>query len=314
MVGYNNSSYPELHIRVAWYYYKAEMTQEQIAHQLGINRARVIKILDQCRREGIVSFHVNSPSANCLELEKQVIDRWKLRDAFIVPEIDPSMINKSLGAAGAQYIEMNLGNDETLLGFGWGNTVSLTLKYLSLMDHKTVSLVTLSGGITAYLQNTYREENNPLFKFNSRFHIIPSPLLVSSPSTCRSILDEPEVARIMQMALLANIAVVGIGPMSANATFTQFGYLSPQELEILQKQGGVGDLLGQFYDKDGARLNVDFHNRLIAVSLENLRNMQHVIGIAGGEHKIEAIKGALRGGYLHSLITDEKTALKLVQD
>jgi len=69
----NNKTYPELHIRVAWYYYKAEMTQGEIANRLGINRARVIKILDQCRREGIVSFHVNSPSANCLELEKHVI-------------------------------------------------------------------------------------------------------------------------------------------------------------------------------------------------------------------------------------------------
>jgi len=57
---------------------------------------------------------------------------------------------------------------------------------------------------------------------------------------------------------LANIAVVGIGSMSPNATFTQFGYVTPQELEILKKQGGVGDILGQFYDKDGNRLDVDF--------------------------------------------------------
>ena len=310
----NNNTYPELNIRVAWYYYKAEMTQEEIANRLGINRARVIKILDQCRREGIVSFHVNNPSANCLELEKQVIDRWQLRDAFIVPEIDPPMINRNLGAAAAQYIELNLGKEETLLGFGWGNTVSLTLKHLSLMDHKEVSLITLSGGIMAYLQNTYREETNPLFKFNSRFHIIPSPLLVSSPETCRSILDEPEVSHIMQMAQLANIAVVGIGPMSSNATFTQFGYITPQELELLQKQGSVGDILGQFFDKDGNRLDLDFHNRLIAVSIEHLKRMQHVIAIAGGAHKVEAIKGALRGGYFHCLITDEKTALSLLKN
>jgi len=305
-------NYQELQI-AAWYYYKAEMTQEEIAHRLGINRARVIKILDQCRREGIVSFHINGPFANCLELEKQLTERYQLRDALIVPEIDPPMINKNLGAAGAQYIELNLGKEETLLGFGWGNTVSLTLKHLSLWGHKEVSLITLSGGITAYLQNTYREETNPLFKFNSRFHIIPAPLLVSSADTCRSILSEPEVANIMKMAKLANIAVVGIGPMSSNATFTQFGYITPQELEILQKQGGVGDILGQFYDKDGQRLQVNFHNRLISVSLEDLKNMQHVVGIAGGEYKAEAIKGALRGGYLHSLITDENTALKLLQ-
>ncbi|OGP59392.1 MAG: hypothetical protein A2V65_00305 [Deltaproteobacteria bacterium RBG_13_49_15] len=309
----SNSDYSELHVRVAWYYYKAEMTQEEIATRLGLSRARVIKVLDQCRQEGVVSFHINSPFTNCLQLEKQVIDRWKLRDAFIVPAVDPPMINRNLGAAGAQYIERNLSKEETLLGFGWGNTVSLTLKHLSLMDHQKVSMVTLSGGITAYLQNTYREENNPLFKFNSRFHIIPSPLLVSFPNTCRLILEEPEVARIMQLAQLANIVVVGIGPMSANATFTQFGYITSQELEILQKQGGVGDILGQFYDKDGNRLDVDFHNRLVAVSLEKLKTMQHVIGVAGGAHKVEAIKGALRGGYIHSLITDEKTALELVQ-
>ena len=308
----NNDSSSELHVRVAWYYYKAEMTQEEIATRLGLSRARVIKVLDQCRQEGVVSFHVNSPFTNCLQLEKQVIDRWKLRDAFIVPAVDPPMVNRNLGAAGAQYIERNLSKEETLLGFGWGNTVSLTLKHLSLMDHQKVSMVTLSGGITAYLQNTYREENNPLFKFNSRFHIIPSPLRVSSPNTCRLILEEPEVARIIQLAQLANIAVVGIGPMSANATFTQFGYITPQELEILQKQGGVGDILGQFYDKEGNRLDVDFHNRLVAVSLEKLKTMQHVIGVAGGVHKVEAIKGALRGGYIHSLITDEKTALELV--
>ena len=174
-------------------------------------------------------------------------------------------------------------------------------------------MVTLSGGITAYFQNTYGEETNPLFKFNSRFHIIPSPLLVSSADTCRSILAEPEVALIMQMAQLANIAVVGIGPMSANATVTQFGYIALQELELLQKQGGVGDILGQFYDKDGIRLDVDFHNRLIAVNLEKLKKMQHVIGIAGGAHKVEAIKGALRGGYIHTLITDEKTATELLK-
>lgn len=308
-----NSNNAEMHVRVAWYYYKAEMTQEEIANRLGLSRARIIKLLDESRREGIVSFHVNSPFANCLEIEKQLIDRWKLHDAFIVPVVDSPMINRILGAAGAQYIEKNLGENEALLGFGWGNTVSLTLKNLSLMNHKNVSMVTLSGGITAYLQNTYREETNPLFKFNSRFHIIPAPLLVSSPDTCRSILAETEVALIMQMAQLANIAVVGIGPMSANATVTQFGYVSLQELELLQKQGGVGDILGQFYDKDGNKLDVDFHRRLIAISLEELKKMRHVIAVAGGAHKVEAIKGALRGGYIHTLITDEKTASELAK-
>ena len=112
---------------------------------------------------------------------------------------------------------------------------------------------------------------------------------------------------------MADIAMVGIGPMSLDATYASFGYITPQEVENLRKQGAVGDILGQFYDKNGRKLDVTYHNRLIAVRLEKLKEMPHVIGIAGGEHKVDAIKGALRGGYIHTLITDERTALKLLE-
>jgi lsr operon transcriptional repressor len=213
----------------------------------------------------------------------------------------------------AQFIEMNLNGDEILIGIGWGNTVSLMLRHLSPKTRQGVSLITLSGGIPAYLQYTYKEDPSPLSEFNNRFHIIPSPLLLTSIETCRSILNEPEVARVVRMAELANIAVVGIGAVSADGTFASFGYITAQELEILRKQGAVGDILGQFFDKNGKQLEVSYHDRLIAVRIDKLKKMEHVIGVAGGETKVEAIRGALRGGYIHSLITDERTALRLLE-
>jgi DNA-binding transcriptional regulator LsrR (DeoR family) len=41
--------------------------------------------------------------------------------------------------------------------------------------------------------------------------------------------------------------------------------------------------------------------------------MPRVIGIAGGDNKVEAILGALRGGFINILITDEETALKIIE-
>ncbi|UCE06786.1 MAG: hypothetical protein JSW07_01720 [bacterium] len=260
-----------------------------------------------------ISLMREKEKEKCVELEKQIAEQWDLRDAFIIPEVDRLMVNKNLGAAGAQYIEMNLRSADSLIGIGFGNTVSLMLKHISLRKHEKVSLVALSGGVTAYLQTIYRESTSPLLKFKNRFHIIPSPLLVSSEEAFRSILNEPEVGRIIRMAEMADIALVGIGPLLPEATYFSFGYLTTQEMETLQKQGAVGDILGQFYDKNGKILDVQYHKRLIAVKLEKLKKMRHVIGIAGGEQKIDAIKGALRGGYLRSLITDEKTALKLLE-
>ena len=37
------------------------------------------------------------------------------------------------------------------------------------------------------------------------------------------------------------------------------------------------------------------------------------LGVAGGEHKAEAILGALHGGFLDVLVTNELTAIRLLE-
>jgi DNA-binding transcriptional regulator LsrR (DeoR family) len=41
--------------------------------------------------------------------------------------------------------------------------------------------------------------------------------------------------------------------------------------------------------------------------------MKQVVGIAGGERKLEALRGTLRGNLISTLITDERTAQALLQ-
>ena len=52
--------------------------------------------------------------------------------------------------------------------------------------------------------------------------------------------------------------------------------------------------------------------RLFSTPLETLKSLNNVIGISGGPQKVEAIRAALRGGYLDVLITDEETAMQLI--
>ena len=59
-------------------------------------------------------------------------------------------------------------------------------------------------------------------------------------------------------------------------------------------------------------LNLEHHDRLVTVKLGQLKKMKHVIGIAGGSEKLEAILGAISGGIIHSLVTDETSAQKLI--
>ncbi len=43
-----------------------------------------------------------------------------------------------------------------------------------------------------------------------------------------------------------------------------------------------------------------------------MHEIERVVGVAGGEAKAEAILGALRGGYVNVLVTDDATARKVL--
>jgi DNA-binding transcriptional regulator LsrR (DeoR family) len=116
----------------------------------------------------------------------------------------------------------------------------------------------------------------------------------------------------MKMAQIADIAMVGIGSLMPSSEFEDFGYNSQKELDRLKKHGAVGEMHGEYFNAVGEPLELEHHHRLISIRLETLRNMKHVVGVAGGPDKIEALKAALKGGFIHSLITDEKTARSLL--
>ena len=79
-------------------------------------------------------------------------------------------------------------------------------------------------------------------------------------------------------------------------------------------QGAVGDMLSHFLDENGNLLNHDVEDRLISASLDTIKNLDNVIGVAAGNSKIPAIRAVLRGAYLDVLITDEYTAQQLLEN
>ncbi len=62
----------------------------------------------------------------------------------------------------------------------------------------------------------------------------------------------------------------------------------------------------------GEWLDIDINRQVVGISLETLSKIDVVIGVAGGSQKGATILGALRGGYLNVLITDEQAAQKVL--
>jgi lsr operon transcriptional repressor len=51
----------------------------------------------------------------------------------------------------------------------------------------------------------------------------------------------------------------------------------------------------------------------VGLELSDLKYIPKVVGVAGGVHKTPAILGALRGGFLDVLVTNELAAIRLVE-
>lgn len=304
-----DNNYEEvLMFKAAWYYYFHNMTQQKISDYLGISRMRVIKLLNKARADGIIQFKMKEDSTNLLKLEEKLAKTYSLKDTFIISsspsEVD---VNENVARAAAMYINNRL-EDNALINMGYGDTQSRILNNLATMVEKPISIVSLTGGVNFYLPN------NMSSIFNAKLYLIPSPLLVSSKEIADSINNESSINDILRMAQLASMSVVGIGSMSENATTLKSGILSKNDLLYLKLKGAIGDVLCHFVDKDGNLVDSTIESRLITTPLDTLKDLKNVIGVAAGDEKVDAIKAVLNGGYIDILITDESTALQLLEN
>jgi DNA-binding transcriptional regulator LsrR (DeoR family) len=67
-------------------------------------------------------------------------------------------------------------------------------------------------------------------------------------------------------------------------------------------------------DSDGSPINLELNERIIGLTLEQIRKIPRVIGIAGGTAKHGIIRAALHGNILDVLITDLSTAETLLME
>jgi DNA-binding transcriptional regulator LsrR (DeoR family) len=74
----------------------------------------------------------------------------------------------------------------------------------------------------------------------------------------------------------------------------------------------VGETCGQHFDIHGGS-EFDINRRVISVSLDDVKHIPHVIAVACGLKKTRSILGALRGGYVKALATDETTAAAVLE-
>ena len=308
---------PRLLAKVSKLYYEQKLTQQDISNRLHLSRPKVSRLLQQAQDHGIVQITVRSPSGMDIELEQQVEQRFGLKEvvAVEVGQLDsPEGIARELGIAAAQYVHRTLMNGD-VIGVSWGTTLNAMVSALSPVDTPDVHIVQLIGGLGAPEAEVHATDICRRFArlLGSKLTLIAAPGIVDSLETKQALLTDSHIQQAFSLFSRISIAFVGIGvPIPSSVMMRGGSIISSAELAQLRALGAVGDISLRFFDADGVPIQSPLNDRVIGITLEQLQNVERVVGIAGGVQKYEAVCAALRGHLINVLITDESLAEKLI--
>lgn len=303
--------------KIAKAYYEDNLTQEEIGKLFGVSRIKVSRLLQQARDERIVQVTIIPPVESNVELERELAARYCLDEMIIVSpsSYDKTILTRELGPATVDYLLRCLQGAE-VLSISWGTTLLSVIEALSVQSWPEMKIVQMLGGLGQPESETYGADlvHRMALAFNAKPRLISAPGIVTSKLVRDALLDDPQIAGTLALAAQADVALVGIGRPTPDSVVMQSGILTKAEFVELQACGAVGDIALRFFDASGQPIQHEICDRIIGLDLDQIRRIPRVIGVAGGEAKVEVIRAALQGKLINVLVTDERTARNLLED
>lgn len=303
--------------KVARMYYERGLRQSAIADQLNLSQATISRLLKRAEEERLVRTTVSVPLGAFPELEEKLQAIYHLKDVIVVDSVqDDEQILRDIGAAAAFYVETTVKRGEVVGISSWSATLLAMVDAMHPLSKSVeANVVQTLGGIgdPAAEAHAAHLSRRLAALMHGKSVFLPAPGVAGTAKTRRVYLDDPFVREAMALFDGVSLALVGIGSVEPSRLLASSGNVfSPEELEQLKAQGAVGDVCLRFFDSAGLPVITPLNDRVIGISLDQLRQARRTVGIAGGERKLAAIRGALEGGWINVLITDRYTAEKLI--
>jgi DNA-binding transcriptional regulator LsrR (DeoR family) len=302
-----------LAIRAAWLHYVGGLTQTAVAKRLGITSVKAHRLIARAVAEGAVKVTIDGDIVECVALETELAARYGLDFCEVAPDLDEvGLPIRTLGMAGAGFLRRQIEHGTTpVIGLGHGRTLAAMVQNLPRIEAPDLKFVSLLGGLTRnYSANPHDVMHRIAEKTGARAYVMPVPFFANTAEDREVLLAQRGVAEVFAMAQGAGLKLVGIGTVEADAQLVASGMIEPKEIKAIQAAGGVGELLGHFFDAKGRILQTQLTARTLAVSFTEVGDQ--IIAIAGGPDKVQSIRAVLSSRRLKGLITDEATARALV--
>ncbi|MGW8144892.1 MAG: sugar-binding transcriptional regulator [Anaerolineales bacterium] len=308
-------------VKVARYYYEQELTQSEISKRLRLSRQKIQRLLTQAKNQGIVQITIRPVIGAFPDLEKMLEDSFNLNEAVVIETTnfrDQFIVAREVGAGAADYLMRVVQPGDSIV-ISWGGSISGMVNALHgsyrRSDLDGVKVIQGLGGLGDPNKEVHAADLTRRLAqvLGGEAVLLPSPAVAGSREARNTYFEDPFIFDVLQQARSVNLAVMGIGAPRLDSILMREGKIvTEHDLEVLKRKGAVGDMNLRFFDKNGKIVQSNFDQRVIGLTLDEIQKIERVVGVAGGEAKVSAIRGALAGGLVDVLITDQITAQQVL--
>lgn len=302
--------------KVSKLYYEQNLTQQEISERLRLSRPKVSRLLQQAHKEGIVQITVMSPPGSYADLEQQLEEKYGLQEVVVI-DVDGSApqdaVSRQIGIAAADYLQQTI-QDGDVIGIFWGVTLNSMVNAMQRCDTCNVHVVQMVGGLgppeaEEHATGLCRRMAQLL---NGKLTLLPAPGLVDNARVKEVLLSDSYVRNAFQMFSRISVAFLGIGAPSPTSWIMRNDVLTAEELAQLRAAGAVGETALRFFDAQGQPVDAALNDRILGITLDELKQIDRVVGMVGGPEKVDVVRAALRGHLIDVLITDYLSARRLL--
>jgi len=263
-------------------------------------------------RNVLRSMHaIMAELAGVTDMAKALKGKLGVRDVIVVPgDSDETFwVQRDLGRAAVTRLkkELSAGEHNTIAVTGGTTMASVAAMMSPDKEGRKMTFVPARGGLGETLElqaNTVcsRMAN----RAESDYHLLHIPDEVSTETFVKMV-EEPSIKNVLQMIRDASIVVHGIGEAK---TMARRRSASPDLLAQLEAEHAVAEAFGYYFDRDG---RIVHRVQTVGLQLKDLKRVKHVLVVAGGHSKAEAIIAYVKQSPDVILITDEGAAATILK-
>ncbi len=308
-------------VKVSRFYYEHELTQSQISERLRLSRQKVQRLLKEAHQAGIVQITIRPVIGAFPELERKLEDRFGLQESVVIETTDfydQFVVAREVGVGAADYLRRVVQSQDSLV-ISWGGSLLGLVNALSggsrRADLDGIRVIQGLGGLGDPNKEVHAADLTRRLAqvFGGEAVLLPTPAVAGTRKARDTYIEDPFVSNVLEQAKSANLAVMGIGAPRLDSILMREGRIvTEQDLETLKNNGAVGDINLRFFDENGKLVQSNFDRRVIGLTLDEIKRIERVIGVAGGAAKVSAIRAALAGRLVDVLVTDQITAQQVL--